>query len=65
MSLLQLKKGARAGLTTLTPRRLVKNPLSLSLQDLKAKFEVVTLPVTLVCAGSEFSAVALSPLSSL
>lgn len=32
---------------------MVKNPLSLSLEDLKSKFEVVTLPVTLVCAGSE------------
>ncbi|KAL7410259.1 hypothetical protein BDY24DRAFT_400640 [Mrakia frigida] len=31
---------------------LVKNTLSLSLADLKSKFEVVTLPVTLVCAGN-------------
>lgn len=27
---------------------MVKNPLSLSLADLKSKFETVTLPVTLV-----------------
>jgi nitrate reductase (NAD(P)H) len=32
----------------------VKNPIELSLRDLKERFKVVTLPVTLVCAGSEF-----------
>lgn len=32
----------------------VKNPIELSLKDLKERFKVVTLPVTLVCAGSEF-----------
>lgn len=31
----------------------VKNPIELSLRDLKERFKVVTLPVTLVCAGSE------------
>lgn len=32
----------------------VKNPIELSLMDLKERFKVVTLPVTLVCAGSKF-----------
>ncbi|KAG8718163.1 hypothetical protein FRC08_005817 [Ceratobasidium sp. 394] len=31
---------------------LVKNECTFSLQDLKAKFPVVTLPVTMVCAGN-------------
>ncbi|KAJ9115229.1 hypothetical protein QFC20_001096 [Naganishia adeliensis] len=30
----------------------VANPLQLSIQDLKDRFQVVTLPVTLVCAGN-------------
>ncbi|KAG7529194.1 hypothetical protein FFLO_05748 [Filobasidium floriforme] len=30
----------------------VKNPIELSLRDLKERFKVVTLPVTLVCAGN-------------
>ena len=33
----------------------VRNPIELSLQDLKDKFQTVTLPVTLVCAGSKSS----------
>jgi DMSO/TMAO reductase YedYZ molybdopterin-dependent catalytic subunit len=32
----------------------VKNPIELSIRDLKERFKVVTLPVTLVCAGSEY-----------
>jgi hypothetical protein len=31
---------------------LVERKLTFSLADLKAKFEVVTLPITLVCAGN-------------
>jgi nitrate reductase (NAD(P)H) len=31
---------------------LVENEVSLSIADLKAKFDVVTLPITLVCAGN-------------
>ena len=38
----------------------MKNPLELSIQDLKDKFQTVTLPVTLVCAGSKLSLVTAS-----
>ena len=32
--------------------RLCDNPVSLSLEDLSTKFKVITVPVTLVCAGN-------------
>ncbi|CCM02700.1 uncharacterized protein FIBRA_04806 [Fibroporia radiculosa] len=37
---------------TIQVHGLIANPRSFSLQDLRAHFEVVTLPVTLVCAGN-------------
>ncbi|KAG8731696.1 hypothetical protein FRC10_001568 [Ceratobasidium sp. 414] len=37
---------------TLRVHGLVKNECAFSLQDLKAKFPVVTIPVTMVCAGN-------------
>jgi nitrate reductase (NAD(P)H) len=37
---------------TLRVHGLVKNECALTLDDLKRKFPVVTLPVTLVCAGN-------------
>ncbi|EIN13058.1 nitrate reductase [Punctularia strigosozonata HHB-11173 SS5] len=40
------------GAWTLSIGGLVKNPLTITLQELKERFPVVTIPVTLVCAGN-------------
>lgn len=34
------------------PDRLCSNPVTLSMSDLRDSFEVVTVPITLVCAGN-------------
>jgi nitrate reductase (NAD(P)H) len=36
----------------MTPYRLCSNPITLTLKDLTRMFQVVTIPVTLVCAGN-------------